>query len=106
MVATWQNEPTAPKEECATFTMSACTITAMPNAPIAGPMTSGNRGPKRSSNPPDQRDSTAIRTVKGKKEAENLLMQFESALRIFEEDLERLEGKHNGGAGRSASGRA
>jgi len=41
----------------------------MPNAPIAGPMTSGKRGPKRSSNPPDQRDSAAIRTVNGKKAA-------------------------------------
>jgi hypothetical protein len=44
-------------------------ITPMPDAAIAGPMTRGKRAPKRSSNPPAQRDRPAIKIVKGRKAA-------------------------------------
>ena len=40
-----------------------------PIAAIAGPMVSGSLAPKRSINPPDQRDSTAMMTVKGRNAA-------------------------------------
>jgi hypothetical protein len=41
----------------------------MPNAAIPGPIIKGNRAPNRSTNPPAQRERTAIRTVGGRKAA-------------------------------------
>ena len=40
-----------------------------PRAATAGPITSGQRAPKRSSTPPDQRDRPPMMSVNGRKEA-------------------------------------